>query len=712
MTETPASRDTSADITEAMARWERAEERESANRRAAYEDLAFRAGEQWPEDEAGRLESEGRPALTLNRIPAFVRQVTNDIRLMRPSISVVPVDGDGDPKTAAVLGGMIRYVENRSDAQAAYFTGMDSQVVAGIGHWQVLTEYASERTFDQEVRIAPIDDGVAVLWDPDAVLPTRADAMWCFQPVDLTHAAFRERYPDAASSPAGLDGEAGSISGWWGEDFVRVARYWRKRRTVRTLALMPDGSVVEADTPGKVARARKADARVEEREGFRVTHTVISAAGVLEPETDWPGRFIPIVPVLGEEVRIGRRIVRHGIIRYAKDAQRMFNYAQSAQVEAIALQPKAPWLVTEDNVKAYAAVWAEANSKPLPYLPYRPDPANGGAAPQRAQPAIASSGLSEMIAMAGQNLKDIIGIQDAGLGGRSNEVSGKAILARQREGDVGMFTYVDNFTRAIRHTGAILVDLIPRIYDTRRMIRVMGEDGAIDLVPINQPVTDPDSGLVKVANDLGVGAYDAFVQPGPGYTTRREEARVGMLELAKMAPNLLIPLTLDLIAKAQDWPMADQVARRARSVIPPEALAAEAEALQGADARQAAPKPPGPAEIMALAEAELALAKAAEGKANAELAQLKLAAAQQDDLARGLAMAEQVLGPGGAQAALAAMGAGVPGGMPQGGATKGGPGIPARPGAGGSARLLETAALPSRRGQTPGATPVTAPSLA
>ncbi|MCC6737073.1 MAG: hypothetical protein IT534_13235 [Bauldia sp.] len=626
--------DTSTLIADALARFERAEEREAENRRAAYEDLAFRAGEQWPEDEAGRLESEGRPALTLNRIPAFVRQVTNDIRLMRPSISVVPVDGDGDPKTAAVLGGMIRYVENRSDAQAAYFTGMDSQVVAGIGHWQVLTEYASERTFDQEIRIAPIDDGVAVLWDPDAQLPTRADAAWCFQPVDLTHAAFRERYPKASASVAELDGEsaAGGAAGWWGEDFVRVARYWQKQRTTRALALMPDGSVVECDTPEKLARAKKADARIEEREGFRVTHMVISANEVLEPETDWPGRFIPIVPVLGEEVRIGRRVVRHGIIRYAKDAQRMFNYAQSAQVEAIALQPKAPWLVTEDNVKAYAAVWAEANNKPLPYLPYRPDPQNGGAPPQRAQPAIASAGLSEMIAMAGQNLKDIIGLQDAGLGERSNETSGKAILARQREGDVGMFTYVDNFTRAIRHTGAILVDLIPRIYDTKRMIRVMGEDGAVDVIAINQPVTDPDSGLVKVANDLGVGAYDVFVQPGPGYTTRREEARDGLLELARMAPDLLVPLTLDLIAKAQDWPMADQIARRARSVIPPEVLAAEEAADAG---EKPAPKPPGPAEIKAVADAEFAAAKAAEARANAELAQIELATAQLAFMARG-----------------------------------------------------------------------------
>lgn len=641
MADTKASASTPEPVREAMERWKLAEDRERDNRERAYEDLQFRAGEQWPDKEKDRLESEGRPALTLNRIPTFVRQVTNDIRLMRPSIRVVPVDSQGDVKTADVMAGMIRYVENRSDAQAAYFTGMDSQVVAGIGHWQVVTEYASERTFEQEVRIVPVDDGVAVLWDPDSVLPTREDAMWCFQPVDLTKAAFKAKYPKAKTD----DLEAsGAPEGWSTEDTIRVARYWCKKPVTRTLALMPDGAVMECDTPEKLAQAQQAGARIEEREGFKITSCVISPSEIVEPEKDWPGRFIPIVPVLGEEVRIGRKVIRHGAIRYVKDAQRMYNYAQSTYVEAIALQPRAPFLVTRDNVEADQATWMRANDAPLPFLPYKPDPANGGAAPQRSQPPISPTGLAEMINLAGQDMKDIIGIQDAGLGQRSNETSGKAIMARQREGDVGMYTYVDNFSRAVRHTGAILVDLIPRIYDTQRMIRIMGEDGAVDLVPINQP-GDELTGT-KPVNDLTVGSYDVVVQQGPGYTTRREEARDGMLELAKMAPDVILPLMLDKIAKALDWPMADEIAARARTLIPPQVLAAEEQAKSGEPAAPPQPEQPGPGDIEAQAKAEKAVADAKKADAEYKIKEIEL----------GEKTADSILGPDPAEAMAPAPG--------------------------------------------------------
>lgn len=645
MADTPAAPASAPDvIQQAMDRFRRAEDRERENRDAAYEDLDFYAGNQWPEDEAKRLEAEGRPALTLNQFPTFARQVMNDIRMMHSGVKVVPVDSNGDPKTAEIFGGMIRYIENRSDAQYAYNTGMESQVVAGIGHWQVTTEYASEKTFDQEIRIVQIDDGVGVLWDPDSTLPTREDAMWCFQPVDLTHEVFKERYPGRALNDVDA---AKNAPGWYGDDTVRIARYWCKKPVKRKLALMADGSVLEVDTPEKEQEVAQRQAtgeqvRVEERDGFKITQTVISQSEILEPETDWAGRFIPIVPVLGEEVRIGREVKRRGIFRFAKDAQRMFNYAQSAQVEAIALQPKAPWLVTEDNVKAYAAIWAEANNKPLPYLPYRPDPANGGTPPQRATPAIASQGLAELIAQGAQTMKDVVGLQNAALGKQSNETSGKAITARQREGDVGMFAYVDNFSRAIRHTGAILVDLIPRIYDTQRMIRVMGEDETLELVPINTPQPDPESGVMKIANDLSVGSYDVVMQTGPGYTTRREEARDGMLELAKMAPEMLVPIMLDLIAKAQDWPLAEQVAERAQALLPPPVLAllADKEAAKtGQPPPSQQPQQPGPQEIKAMADAKKAGHDADAADAKAQQEQIKLGEMIADAMGLGVPVA-------------------------------------------------------------------------
>jgi len=628
-------------VKEALERWRRAEDRERDNMLLAYEDLEFYAGDQWPEGEEEKLQAEGRPALTLSMLPTFVRQVTNDIRMMRPAIKVVPVDSNGDPKTADVMAGMIRYVENRSDAQSAYYDAMDSQVVAGIGHWQVTTEYASERTFDQEIRIIPVDDGVAVLWDPDSSLPTREDAMWCFQPVDLTHDAFKTRYPKASMDP--LESEK-APEGWVNEEYIRIARYWCKKPVKRTLALLDDGSVIEVDTPEKAVEVEQANAiraqqgqppvRIEERDGFKVTHCLISASAVLEEEQDWPGRYIPIVPVLGEQVRIGRKVIRRGIIRFAKDPQRMYNYAQSAQVEAIALQPKAPWLVTEDNVKPYAAFWAEANSKPLPYLPYKPDPANGGAAPQRAQPAIASQGMGELTLMAAQTMKDVIGIQNASLGKQGNEQSGRAINARQREGDVGMYTYVDNFSRAIRHTGTILVDLIPRIYDTQRMIRVMGEDGTVDLVPINTPQVDPQQGGVQtVQNDLSIGAYDVVVQAGPGYSTKREEAKEGMIALLQAVPAVF-PLIGDLIAKSQDWPLSDAIAARLKATIPPAILAAE-EAEKTGEPVQQEPEPPGPEQIEAVAKA-----KKAEADAKKAEVEFKMA-----DMEFGAMLADATLGP-------------------------------------------------------------------
>ena len=163
-------------VRKALAKYERSFNKEQTNILMALEDLEFRAGEQWPTEVKRERERDYRPALTINKIPTYVRQVTGDIRLMRPSIKVVPVDSRGDPDTAEVLGGLIRYVENRSDARHAYTMGADSQVVAGIGHWRVLTEYADDFTFDQEIRIATVDDGVGIIWDGDAVLPNKEDA--------------------------------------------------------------------------------------------------------------------------------------------------------------------------------------------------------------------------------------------------------------------------------------------------------------------------------------------------------------------------------------------------------------------------------------------------------------------------------------------------------------------------------------------------------
>jgi hypothetical protein len=559
---------------QALERYARWVERERENTGAAYDDLKFRAGEQWPTEAVAARKD--RPMLTINRIPQFIRQVTGDMRQKRPGIKTVPVDSRGDKDTAETIAGMIRYIENRSDASGIYMEGGESQVTCGIGHWMVTKEYADGTTFNQELRILGVDDQVAVACDPDAKMPMKEDAKWWILPVDLSRESFKENYPDASVEDFD-DSSQASADGWFDQDFVRVAIYWTKKPFKRILALMPDGGIsdltdkdeAEREEIGKVAN------RVEERDSFKVCRYLITAAHVLE-ESDWPGMNIPIVPVLGEQIKIGKRTVRHGLTRFARDPQRMINYYSSAEAEVVALQPKSPWLATVKNVEKHQQMWATANVEAHNVLLWTPDPANGNMPPQRIQPAVSSQGISEGLDRAVNDMKGVIGIYDAGLGNKSNETSGKAILARQREGDVGTYVYMDNWSRSICRTGAILVDLIPHVYDTERMIRIMGEDGKVDLKWINKPIgmqeMDPATGQptqeAKIENDVTVGAYDVVIVPGPSFTTKREEAKESMTAFIQSAPETA-PIIMDLYAKAQDWPLGEEIGERFEVMAPP-----------------------------------------------------------------------------------------------------------------------------------------------
>lgn len=606
-------------LAQARKDWDAAEARERHNIRLAYDDLEFLAGDeyaQWDSKALAERQAEGRPTLQINQLPQFVHQITGDIRQMKPAIKVVPVDSQADEKIADLRGGLIRYIENRSDASAIYFRTADSQVACGIGHWRVITE-ESDGTFNQEIRIAPIEDGVGVLWDPDAVLPTREDGRFCFVPVDMSRNAFEAKYPGVTPSEFD-DTKWEHNSTWCTEDYVRVAEYWVKEPSKKKLALGRDGAIADVtDADASVlAWHQRNGSRIEERESTKICRYLITASAVLESRDDYPGRFIPIVPVVGEETRIGRKLIRNGIVRHAKDPQRMSNYFHSAHTEVVALQPKAPFMVTETNVAKHQPTWETANSKNYPYLPYEPDSKNGGAPPQRVQPPVSSSGVIDGLTMAKEDLRSVIGIYDASLGKQSNETSGKAILARQKEGDVGSYLYIDNFARAVRHTGNIINDLIPYVYDTERTIRIMGEDGKIDVLEINKASgLDPASGETVFNHDITVGSYDVVAQIGPSFSTRREEARDSMVEFLRSAPETG-PLILDLIAKAQDWPMHEDIAKRLRATLPPKILQLEAMEKKGATPEQIdeflsqqQQPPPDPRMVKVQQDGQLAAAK-------------------------------------------------------------------------------------------------------
>jgi hypothetical protein len=591
------------DHVQALARYHRGWTKDRYNIEHAYEDLNFLAGVQWDSTLATQRIDDGRPVLTFNRMGQFVRQVTGNMRKMRPAIKVVPTHAGADEAIAEIREGLIRHIENASDAALdVYVDGADSQVASGIGHWEVAGEY--NLVGEQDLILRTLDDQVAVIWDPDARKKDRSDAVFCFVPVDMTREAYKDTYPDHAIDDIGT--ESGyQIDNWYDDDRIRVARYWYKIKTKIKMMRMPDGTIQNITEPTADDQATPPIGGEEfEVDGFEIWHRMMNCVEFLTAPKKWSGRYIPVIPIIGEEIKVGSRRERHGIVRFAADPQRAYNYARSTQTEFVGLQPKSPFVGTEENFKDYSEEWDTANVKNWPYLRYTPDPKNGSAAPQRQAPPTTSPGLTECIADAAADMQAVVGIYNASLGAQSNETSGVAINSREQQGDTGTFVYMANFALSITQTARVINDLIPYFYDTARTIHILGPDGKSRQVAINQPKDgiQIDGAPVAMENDITVGIYDIQMEMGPSYQTQREEARNGMTDFIKAFPQAA-PLIADKIAKAQDWPEKDDVAERLQTLLPP---AIQAQIAKQDNKPPPAPPPPDPVKM---AEAQALVAK-------------------------------------------------------------------------------------------------------
>ncbi|MFZ4067205.1 MAG: portal protein [Phenylobacterium sp.] len=548
----------------ARADFARAREAMRQDRDAAAEDLRFaRLGEQWPEAIRRARELEGRPCLTLNRLPTFIRQVVNEARQNRPAITCHPVDSAADPGTAEVLNGLIRNIEQSSDADVAYDTALDFAVTCGFGVFRINARASETGGEDLDLAIERVADPFSVWGDPDSLAADSSDWDVAFVTREMGLGAFRARWPDAEpvdwSMEDDVPGEAARLGGEGGRR-VRIVEAWRREAVERTLITLSDGQemeagVFEARRPYLEASGLVQVGAPRKVPGLKVVQRILSGAAVLET-VDWPGRYIPLVPVYGEEIRVdGRRRLR-GLVRDARDAQRMFNYWRTTSTELVALAPKAPFIGRKGAFDTDQAQWTTANSQTHAFIEY-----DGPEPPQRQPFAGVPAGALQEALNAADDLKSIMGLHDASLGARSNETSGKAILARQREGDVSTFHYIDNLSRAIRHAGRILIDLIPKVYSTQRMVRILGPDGVPALAAVNGAAVNGAEGGGGRVFDLGAGRYDLTVRAGPSFASRREEAASQMIELIRAFPPAA-PLIGDLLAKNLDWPGADEVARR------------------------------------------------------------------------------------------------------------------------------------------------------
>lgn len=568
--------------------FERCHEAESENRVVALDDIRFaRLGEQWPSDIVKQREIDQRPCLTINKMKAFIRQVVNDSRQNKPSIKIHPVDSGADVKTADIMNGLIRNIEYTSNADVAYDTGVEASVSGGFGYWRVGMDYACDDSFDMDLSIQRVANQFSVYGDPNSTAADSSDWDVAFVVDRIPKEEFKRKYKDRKNvndEPCAVDFDSDAWSydqNWLNDDGVMIAEWWQREEVDTVIVKLSNGHTYRAEDIEKepdlqMLLSAGVLKEVKRRPGktYKVTQTIMTGADVLEVN-DWPGRYIPIIPVYGDEIIVeGRRYFR-SLIHDAKDAQRMVNYWRTTATELVALAPRMPFIGPKGAFNSDAARWATANTQSHAYVEY------DGATPPQRQPldsGVAAGSLQEAL-NASDDMKAIIGMYDASLGARSNETSGVAIQARQREGDVSTFHFIDNLARAIRHTGRILIDLIPYVYTEERIIRVIGEDGAQKSVTVNseqpqpvigpngQPEVDEQGQAVMGVFDLTAGKYDLTVSTGPSYTTQREETAAQMTEFVRAFPQAA-PVIGDILVKAMDWQGADEIAERLKKINP------------------------------------------------------------------------------------------------------------------------------------------------
>lgn len=583
-------------LANAMTAFERCQEAESENRDTALDDIRFsRLGEQWPIEISKQRELEHRPCLTINKMPAFIRQVVNDARQNKPSIKVHPVDSGADVETADVMNGLIKNIEYTSNADIAYDTAIESSVSGGFGYWRVGMDYAYDDTFDMDLSIDRVANQFSVYGDPDSMGADSSDWNVAFVVEPMRKAEYLAKYEgkknaDGEEVCVDFESDAWANAGVWRDsETVMLAEWWRREEVERVIVKCSNGYIydkeefdADPDLQTAVETGGLQVVGTRTTKSHKVTQVILSGADVLAVNP-WPGKYIPIIPVYGDEIVVeGKRYFR-SLIHDAKDPQRMTNYWRTTGTELVALAPRVPWIGRKGTFNTDADRWATANTQSHSYLEYDNE------APQR-QPldtGVAAGALQEAL-NASDDMKAVMGIYDASLGARSNETSGVAINARKREGDVSTFHFIDNLSRAIRHTGRILIDLIPKVYTEERIVRIIGEDGTQETKkingpapkldkkgnPVQEPEIDPNTGqpvmgpdgqpmmkTVMAMHDLTTGKYDLTVSTGPSYTTKREEAAASMTELIRAFPAAA-PVVGPMLAKALDWPGADEVAEK------------------------------------------------------------------------------------------------------------------------------------------------------
>ena len=664
----------------------------SDNVKDAIDDLRFSNLDQWTGKEKERRARRGRPMLVIDKLNKYIKQAVGDQRQNKMRIKVAPNSPEDSTDIATIKEGKIREIEYRSNFESITDQSFDLMLRCGFGGWRVITEYAGGDTFEQEIRIVPVPNPFAILLDPEAKEMDRSDARYGFVIEKLTREDFEDAYPKAEvpgqhlSSGKGMDSDH-----WYDKDLVTVAEYYEKEFEERKIVQITDGRVLgeaeaeeairEYEDQQKAAVAQHLamesqalslgmpppppppaapELKIEKKRTVKdevIKHYIVTYNEVIEGwgeknEDVWPGKYIPLVQVYGEELNIDGKTFIRGLVRYAKDSQRLLNYWSSSGAEVIALAPKAPYIGTAEQFKGYEKDWAAANQENMPYLRYNVDPMAAGPPERNRATETIPAGIFQEIGRAEKNIDDAIGMAPADLGAAGPERSGAAVRAKQRPSDVVTFIYMDNLTRGVQYTGKILEDLIPKIHDTEHDAVIRKFDDTESYVPVNTTIkkalakvqADPvkystiKPNRLMVAmnmdkergdgqfNDLSKGNYAVSVATGPTFATQRAEAAENLIRATQYIPKFgelggdLIIRKLDAIDPSD----AEEFIRRYKKTLPPGMIDPE----PGEQPPPQQPPPPQVQMLMQKVQLEQQKVKLEQEKINVKKAELQVKLAQ------------------------------------------------------------------------------------
>lgn len=552
-------------LSEMLDRYERASEACADLYDKARDDIKFVSvpGNQW--DAKLKARRADRPCYEFPKLQAHVRQVVNEMRQTRPMGKVRGME-ESDTGLAEIMNGLAMNILDASNADLAHDIAFESAVKGGMGVWRITTDYADDDSFDQCIWVQPIRNFAAVKFDQAAVAIDRRDARFVFVEEFVSESEFTRKYPKADLRD--FDGDS-RTKAWRDSGRVRIAEYWYKKPVKRTLLALSNGEIVWEDETDMAALEAAQIKVTSERlvDSHKVYSRLTNGADWLTEPQEFPSKFIPIIPVWGEIENIDGEDHWMGIVRSSKDQQRLHNVHRTAVIEAVAKAPKAPFITKLSWIKGFEAFWNKANSEDRPYLPISEE-AQG--VPSRAAQAEVPTALIQLANMDNDDIKAATGIFNPSLGLQGNETSGAAIQQRKIQSQVSTFNYIDNLSRAIHLEYEILIDMIPRVYDTQRVVRVLGQDGGQKWVQLYQQVQDPDTGQTLTLNDVSKGRYDVTITVGPGYATQRQEAVTAFAQLVGQVGSSFPPLgelLSYMVVKNLDLPGNEEVSEAVRRIL-------------------------------------------------------------------------------------------------------------------------------------------------